>query len=99
MSYVFTYTTKIKNKNYNQSLCKYISDWTIIFNKIQRKVWQQIKAEYKETGEVKGEIATVDEDSISFNGNGNSFLEVGELVFNDDSNKYNEFVMLVKKLK
>ena len=39
------------------------------------------------------------EDSISFNGNGNSFLEVGELVFNDDSNKYNEFVMLVKKLK
>lgn len=43
--------------------------------------------------------ATVDEDSISFNGNGNSFLEIGELVFNDDSNKYNEFVMLVKKLK
>lgn len=43
--------------------------------------------------------STVDEDSISFNGNGNSFLEVGELVFNDDSNKYNEFVKLVKKLK
>lgn len=43
--------------------------------------------------------ATVDEDSISFDGSGNSFLEVGELVFNDDSNKYNEFVMLVKKLK
>lgn len=43
MSYVFTYTTKIKNKNYNQSLCKYISDWTIVFNKIQRKVWQQLK--------------------------------------------------------
>lgn len=59
MSYVFTYTTKIKNKNYNQSLCKYISDWTIIFNKIQRKVWQQIKAEYKETGEVKGKFVTV----------------------------------------
>lgn len=39
------------------------------------------------------------EDSISFNGNGNSFLEVNELVFNEDSNKYNEFVMLVKKLK
>lgn len=59
MSYVFTYTTKIKNKTYNQSLCKYISDWTIIFNKIQRKVWQQIKAEYKETGEVKGKFVTV----------------------------------------
>ena len=59
MSYVFTYTTKIKNKNYNQSLCKYISDWTIVFNKIQRKVWQQIKAEYKETGEIKGKFVTV----------------------------------------
>ena len=59
MSYVFTYTTKIKNKNYNQSLCKYISDWTIVFNKIQRKVWQQLKAEYKETGEVKGKFVTV----------------------------------------
>lgn len=45
------------------------------------------------------ESKEVIEDSISFNGNGNSFLEVGELVFNDDSNKYNEFVMLVKKLK
>ena len=44
-------------------------------------------------------FATVDEDSISFDGSGNSFLEVGEFIFNDDSNKYNEFVMLVKKLK
>lgn len=43
--------------------------------------------------------ATVDEDSISFNGNGNSFLEVGELVFKDDSQNYHEFVRLVKKLK
>ena len=43
--------------------------------------------------------ATVDEDSISFNGNGNSFLEVGELVFKDDSQSYHEFVKLVKKLK
>lgn len=43
--------------------------------------------------------ATVDEDSISFDGSGNSFLEVNELVFNEDSNKYNEFVKLVKKLK
>ena len=58
MNYVFTYTTKIKNKNYNQSLCKYISDWTIVFNKIQRKVWQQIKAEYRETGEIKGKFVT-----------------------------------------
>lgn len=65
---------------------------------------------YKDDNELKKDLdkikiftpiisSTVDEDSISFNGNGNSFLEVGELVFNDDSNKYNEFVMLVKKLK
>ena len=39
------------------------------------------------------------EDSISFDGSGNSFLEVGELVFKDDSQNYHEFVRLVKKLK
>lgn len=65
---------------------------------------------YKDDNELKKDLdkikiftpitsSTVDEDSISFNGNGNSFLEIGELVFNDDSNKYNEFVKLVKKLK
>ena len=43
--------------------------------------------------------ATVDEDSISFDGSGNSFLEVEELVFKDDSQSYHEFVRLVKKLK
>ena len=43
--------------------------------------------------------ATVDEDSISFDGSGNSFLEVGELVFKEDSQSYHEFVKLVKKLK
>ncbi len=43
--------------------------------------------------------ATVDEDSISFDGSGNSFLEVEELVFKDDSQNYHEFVRLVKKLK
>ena len=43
--------------------------------------------------------ATVDEDSISFDGSGNSFLEVGELIFKDDSQNYHEFVKLVKKLK
>lgn len=43
--------------------------------------------------------ATVDEDSISFDGSGNSFLEVEELVFKDDSQNYHEFVKLVKKLK
>lgn len=43
--------------------------------------------------------STVDEDSISFDGSGNSFLEVGELVFKDDSQSCHEFVKLVKKLK
>ena len=65
---------------------------------------------YKDDNELKKDLdkikiftpitsATVDEDSISFNGNGNSFLEVGELVFKDDSQSYHEFVRLVKKLK
>ena len=43
--------------------------------------------------------STVDEDSISFDGSGNSFLEVGELVFKEDAQSYHEFVKLVKKLK
>lgn len=65
---------------------------------------------YKDDNELKKDLdkikiftpitsATVDEDSISFDGSGNSFLEVGELVFNDNSQSYHEFVKLVKKLK
>lgn len=65
---------------------------------------------YKDDNELKKDLdkikiftpitsATVDEDSISFDGSGNSFLEVGELVFKDDSQSYHEFVRLVKKLK
>lgn len=65
---------------------------------------------YKDDNELKKDLdkikiftpitsATVDEDSISFDGSGNSFLEVGELVFKDDSQSYYEFVRLVKKLK
>lgn len=65
---------------------------------------------YKDDNELKKDLdkikiftpitsATVDDDSISFDGSGNSFLEVGELVFKDDSQSYHEFVKLVKKLK
>ena len=65
---------------------------------------------YKDDNELKKDLdkikiftpitsATVDEDSISLDGSGNSFLEVGELVFKDDSQSYHEFVKLVKKLK
>ena len=65
---------------------------------------------YKDDKELKKDLDKIEifkpieskeviEDSISFNGNGNSFLEVGELVFKDDSQSYHEFVKLVKKLK
>lgn len=65
---------------------------------------------YKDDNELKKDLdkikiftpitsSTVDEDSISFDGSGNSFLEVGELVFKDDSQSCHEFVRLVKKLK
>lgn len=65
---------------------------------------------YKDDNELKKDLdkikiftpitsSTVDEDSISFDGSGNSFLEVEELVFKDDSQNYHEFVRLVKKLK
>ena len=65
---------------------------------------------YKDDNELKKDLdkikiftpitsSTVDEDSISFNGNGNSFLEVEELIFKEDAQSYHEFVKLVKKLK
>ena len=65
---------------------------------------------YKDDNELKKDLdkikiftpitsSTVDEDSISFDGSGNSFLEVGEVIFKDDAQSYHEFVKLVKKLK
>lgn len=65
---------------------------------------------YKDDKELKEDLDKIEifkpieskeviEDSISFDGSGNSFLEVGELVFKDDSQSYHEFVKLVKKLK
>lgn len=65
---------------------------------------------YKDDKELKKDLDKIEifkpieskeviEDSISFDGSGNSFLEVGELVFKDDSQSYHEFVKLVKKLK
>lgn len=65
---------------------------------------------YKDDNELKKDLdkieiftpitsSTVDEDSISFDGSGNSFLEVGELIFKEDAQSYHEFVKLVKKLK
>lgn len=65
---------------------------------------------YKDDKELKKDLDKIEifkpieskeviEDSISFDGSGNSFLEVEELVFKDDSQSYHEFVKLVKKLK
>lgn len=65
---------------------------------------------YKDDNELKKDLDKIEifkpieskeviEDSISFDGSGNSFLEVEELVFKDDSQNYHEFVRLVKKLK
>ena len=65
---------------------------------------------YKDDKELKKDLDKIEifkpieskeviEDSISFDGSGNSFLEVEELVFKDDSQNYHEFVKLVKKLK
>ena len=65
---------------------------------------------YKDEKELKTDLDKIEifkpieskeviEDSISFDGSGNSFLEVEELVFKDDSQNYHEFVRLVKKLK
>ena len=65
---------------------------------------------YKDDNELKKDLdkikiftpitsSTVDEDSISFDGSGNSFLEVEELIFKEDAQSYHEFVKLVKKLK
>lgn len=65
---------------------------------------------YKDDKELKKDLDKIEifkpieskeviEDSISFDGSGNSFLEVEELVFKDDSQNYHDFVKLVKKLK
>lgn len=65
---------------------------------------------YKDDNELKKDLDKIEifkpieskeviEDSISFDGSGNSFLEVEELVFKDDVQSYHEFVKLVKELK
>ncbi len=65
---------------------------------------------YKDDNELKKDLDKIEifkpieskeviEDSISFDGSGNSFLEVGELIFKEDAQSYHEFVKLVKKLK
>lgn len=51
MSNVYTYTTEIKNKEYNIDLMKYITEYKGLFNSIQRKAFHIIKNSYINVGE------------------------------------------------
>ena len=51
MNNVFTVTTELKlNKEYNQLVSKYISDYIELFNKIQRLTFHRIKNYYIKNG-------------------------------------------------
>ena len=53
MSQVFTITTELKlNREYNQLVGKYISDYIEIFNKIQRLTFYRIKNYYTKNGKI-----------------------------------------------
>ena len=53
MSNVFTVTTELKlNKEYNQLVSKYISDYIELFNKIQRLTFHRIKNYYIKNGKI-----------------------------------------------
>ena len=53
MGNVFTVTTELKlNRKYNQMVCKYISDYIELFNKIQRLTFHRIKNYYIKNGEI-----------------------------------------------
>ena len=56
MSNVFTYTTEIKQNNDNQLVIKYISDYLIIFNKIQRIAFHRIKNSYIKYGKLDSKV-------------------------------------------
>lgn len=53
MSNVFTMTTELKlNKECNQLVGKYISDYIEVFNKIQRLTFHRIKNYYTKNGKI-----------------------------------------------
>ena len=53
MSQVFTITTELKlNREYNQLVSKYISDYIGLFNKIQRLTFHKIKNYYTKNGKI-----------------------------------------------
>ena len=51
MSNVYTYTTEIKNREYNVDLMEYITEYKGLFNSIQRKTFHIIKNSYINVGE------------------------------------------------
>ena len=51
MSNVYTYTTEIKDREYNVDLMKYITEYKGLFNSIQRKAFHIIKNSYINVGE------------------------------------------------
>ena len=53
MSNVYTYTTEIKNREYNIELMKYITEYKELFNSIQRKTFHIIKNSYINTGKFR----------------------------------------------
>ena len=48
MSNVYTYTTEIKNRTYNNLLMDYITEYKELFNKIQRVAFHKIKDSYEQ---------------------------------------------------
>ena len=53
MSNVFTITTELKlNREYNQLVGKYISDYIELFNKIQRLTFHRVKNYYIKNGKI-----------------------------------------------
>ena len=74
MSNVFTITTELKlNREYNQLVGKYISDYIELFNKIQRLTFHRIKNYHIKNGKITIEptdemlVIIIDENTVNEN--------------------------------
>ena len=61
MSNVYTYTTEIKNREYNIELMEYITEYKELFNHIQRVVFHKIKGTYVDN---QGEFTLKDKEAL-----------------------------------
>ena len=61
MSNVYTYTTEIKNREYNIELMEYITEYKGLFNHIQRVVFHKIKGTYVDN---QGEFTLKDKEAL-----------------------------------